>query len=52
MAYEIGRFSLTVQAKDQPPKVLSGKYVVVWKRQADGGWKLHVDIWNSGKPAP
>jgi uncharacterized protein (TIGR02246 family) len=46
-AYEIGRVSLTFYAKDQAPKPISGKYVVVWKRQADGRWKLHVDIWNS-----
>jgi uncharacterized protein (TIGR02246 family) len=46
-AYEIGRISLTVHAKDQTPKPISNKYVVVWKRQADGSWKLHVDIWNS-----
>lgn len=46
-AYEIGRVSLTVHAKDQAPKPILSKYVVVWKRQADGSWKLHVDIWNS-----
>lgn len=51
MAYEIGKFSLTAHPKDQAPKMISGKYVVVWKRQADGGWKLHVDIWNSSMPA-
>lgn len=50
-AYEIGTFSLTVPTKDQGPKVLSGKYVVVWQRQANGAWKLHVDIWNGRKPA-
>jgi len=46
-AYEIGRASFTVHAKDQAPKPISSKYVVVWKRQADGSWKLQVDIWNS-----
>ncbi len=51
MAYEIGKFSLTVHPKDQAPKMISGKYAVVWKRQADGGWKLHVDIWNSSMPS-
>ena len=30
----------------------SGKYVVVWKKQDDGNWRLHVDIWNSDLPAP
>jgi len=45
-AYEIGRISLTVHAKDEAPKPIFSKYVVVWKRQAGGRWKLHVDVWN------
>ena len=27
-----------------------GKYVTIWKRQSDGGWKAVVDIGNSGPP--
>lgn len=50
-AYEIGKFSLTAQPKGQDPVMVSGKYVVVWQRQSDGSWKLHVDIWNSSMPA-
>jgi uncharacterized protein (TIGR02246 family) len=50
-AYEIGKLSLTAPSKDQGSKVVSGKYVVVWTRQANGPWKLHVDIWNSSMPA-
>jgi ketosteroid isomerase-like protein len=30
--------------------VSSGKYVNVWKKQADGSWKVRVDIGNQ-KPA-
>ncbi len=30
-----------------------GKFVVVWKKQADGAWKVAADIWNSDlAPAP
>jgi uncharacterized protein (TIGR02246 family) len=29
-----------------------GKTLNVWKRQADGSWKLHRDIWNSNMPIP
>jgi len=29
----------------------SGKGVHVYRRQADGSWKLAVDIWNSDRPA-
>jgi ketosteroid isomerase-like protein len=42
-AIEEGRFVLSGAAGtlDQ------GKYIVVWRRQTDGGWKWHRDIWNS-----
>lgn len=29
-----------------------GKYVTVWKKQADGSWKVFLDIFNSDLPAP
>jgi len=29
-----------------------GKTLNVWKRQVDGSWKLHRDIWNSNMPIP
>jgi uncharacterized protein (TIGR02246 family) len=46
LAYEIGKFTLTVQPEGQEPVEQKGKYVVVWKQAADGSWKLHVDIFN------
>lgn len=51
LAYEIGKFTLTIQPEGQEPIEQKGKYVVVWKQTADGSWKLHVDIWNSSMPA-
>ena len=30
----------------------SGKYVVVWKHESDGSWKLAVDIWNTNAALP
>ena len=51
-AYEIGKYSLKIQPAGQEGMTDSGKYVVVWKRQADGTWKLHADIWNSSMPMP
>jgi uncharacterized protein (TIGR02246 family) len=47
LAYESGKVSLTIQAADKEPTTAVAKYVVVWKRDADGAWKLHRDIWNS-----
>jgi uncharacterized protein (TIGR02246 family) len=51
VAYESGKVSLTIQPAGKEPATAVAKYVVVWKRQADGSWKLHRDIWNSF-PAP
>ena len=48
-AYEVGKY--TLYAEDD--KMLdSGKYVVIWKKQEDGQWKLHRDIWNTSMPMP
>jgi uncharacterized protein (TIGR02246 family) len=41
MAYEVGRVMLTTA--DGPAE---GKYIVLWKQDADGAWRLHRDIWN------
>jgi uncharacterized protein (TIGR02246 family) len=47
IAYEVGKVSLTIQPAGKELTTAVAKYVVVWKRQADGSWKLHRDIWNS-----
>ena len=47
VAYEVGKVSLTIQPSGKEPATAMAKYVVVWKRQTDGSWKLHRDIWNS-----
>jgi uncharacterized protein (TIGR02246 family) len=46
VAYEVGTVSLTIQPAGKEQTTAAAKYVVVWKRQADGSWKLHRDIWN------
>jgi uncharacterized protein (TIGR02246 family) len=51
VAYEVGKVSLTIQPPGKEPTTAVAKYVVIWKRQADGSWKLHRDIWNSLPPA-
>jgi uncharacterized protein (TIGR02246 family) len=51
LAYEIGDFSLEVPGKDGGMALAPGNYVVVWKRGADGVWRLKVDTWNDA-PAP
>jgi uncharacterized protein (TIGR02246 family) len=46
-AIETGTFTFTIQPERKDAQASVGKYVVVWKRQKDGSWKLHRDIWNS-----
>jgi len=53
LAYEIGKYTVTIQPEGQEEPIEDmGKYVVVWKLQEDGSWKLHVDIWNTSMPLP
>ena len=46
LAYEIGSFSMQAPAENNAMITATGNYVVVWKRGADGNWRLHVDTWN------
>lgn len=46
LAYEIGWFTLQAPTETNDMATASGNYVVVWKRGADGDWRLHVDTWN------
>jgi ketosteroid isomerase-like protein len=43
---ETGRAILHVQPAGKPETTQSAKYVVVWKKQKDGSWKIYRDIWN------
>jgi uncharacterized protein (TIGR02246 family) len=49
-AFESGTFEMTMQAKGGPAMTDKGKYLTVWKKQADGGWKVLRDINNSDLP--
>jgi uncharacterized protein (TIGR02246 family) len=48
VAVEEGQYEMHVGAD----VVDTGKYVVVHRRQPDGGWRLDLDIWNSDSPPP
>lgn len=42
LAYEIGRFTASAGGETLD----AGKYLVVWRHEPDGSWKLTADIWN------
>jgi uncharacterized protein (TIGR02246 family) len=50
LAYSQGPYSMTATARDAKPHVDTGKYLTVWKKQADGSWKALEDIFNSDLP--
>jgi uncharacterized protein (TIGR02246 family) len=51
LAYETGTYSLTVSDPQGIPVSQGGYYVVVWKKQDDGVWKVVVDSPVSDPPA-
>ena len=44
-AYEVGEYSFSAPDKSGAKMTGTGKYVVVWKKTAEG-WQLYRDIWN------
>ena len=51
LAYVSGTYEETTTDASGKPVKDHGKYVEVWKKQADGTWKVVADIWNSDLPA-
>jgi len=49
MGYTTGTYKLTVE-QEGTPMVEVGKYVTVWRKQADGSWKVVVDCFNADGP--
>ena len=52
IVYDYGTFEVTGETDGTSWGPNGGKYVVVWRRDADGAWRMHLDIWNRGSPAP
>jgi uncharacterized protein (TIGR02246 family) len=50
LAVETGTMEWTLQPKSGAAIKDKGKYLTVWKKQADGGWKIVRDINNTDLP--
>lgn len=50
IGYARGTYVLTVRGPDGAPVTDKGNYVEIWKKQADGSWKVAVEIFNSDLP--
>lgn len=53
LAYVRGKYSMMVTppGATEPIKDV-GKYIEIWRKKADGSWKVVRDIWNSDLPLP
>ena len=51
LAYVSGTYEETMTDASGKPVKDHGKYVEIFKKQADGAWKVVADIWNSDLPA-
>jgi uncharacterized protein (TIGR02246 family) len=50
-AIEIGHYRSEGTSKtDKTPRSSSGRYMVVWRKDADGVWRLHRDIGSEAPP--
>lgn len=49
MAYMYGRYKLAFKDMNMTDE---GKYIEIWRKQADGSWKVTYDIFNSDVPVP
>ena len=51
LGYTSGTYEVSLNDPTGKPVNDHGKYLEVWKKQADGSWKCVMDIWNSDLPA-
>lgn len=51
LAYSIGTYELSWTGEKGATVTDRGKYVTLWRKQADGSWKVALDMFNSDAPA-
>ena len=44
LVYETGKYTYTFTPPGKSETQTGGHYVTIWKRQADGGWKIDADM--------
>jgi ketosteroid isomerase-like protein len=52
LAYTIGSYQLTSNDPAGKPWTRPGKYLTVWKKQPEGGWKVAADAPSDDEPPP
>ncbi|MGB0840511.1 MAG: YybH family protein [Chitinophagales bacterium] len=46
MASDYGSYVGRIQINDSITEPFRGKYVIVWRKNSAGKWKMYLDIWN------
>jgi len=52
MAWARGKFTVVWMIPGMDPMPDEGSYLEIWKRQADGSWRVARDVFNSDMPMP
>jgi ketosteroid isomerase-like protein len=53
LAFLRGSYTFSVMPEGVPePLEDTGKYIEIWRQQADGSWLIAAEIWNSDNPPP
>jgi len=52
LGYTVGRYHVSAKTAKGEAVSADGKYLTVWRKQADGTWKITVDLGNPGLPFP
>jgi len=52
LGYSMGTYEMSFTGPDGNSVTDHGKYATIWRKQADGTWKVVADIFNSDLPAP
>ncbi len=52
LAYNVGRFAADVPASSGGSRRVTGKYLDIYKPDADGTWKIQVTAFNFDEPQP
>ena len=52
VGYARGTYVLTATSAGAPPVEDRGKWLDIYRKQADGSWRLSYNVWNSDLPLP
>ena len=52
LGYTIGPYHMEFLDPEGNPVIIDGKFITIWKKQADGTWKIAVEMFNTDGAPP